>query len=133
MTCSAPAALPLMVIAKRGAEPALVARNMYTPVPEPKSKMRDHVGVDDGLTQVAIVKSCSVLTIPLGSFTDVVAPSNGNALPNLPPTRGIVTGSGVVSGGATLSGCTSYLADRTLACTSWSTSSGGKPVVITPS
>src|ERR1700752_3776469 len=66
MTCSAPAALPLMVSAKRGVDPALVARNMYTPVPEPKSQMRDHVGVADGLTQVAIVKSCRLLTIPLG-------------------------------------------------------------------
>src|SRR3954467_4425782 len=118
MTCSAPAALPLMVIAKRGAVPALVARNMKTRVPEPKSKMRDHVGVDDGLTQAAIVKSCRALTIPLGSFTSVVAPSNGIALPNLPATRGTVTGSGVDGGGATLTCGTSYLAARTLACTS---------------
>src|SRR3954451_8055923 len=58
MICSAPAALPLMVSAKRGVEPAVVARNMYVPVPEPKSKIRDQVGVADGLTQVEIVKSC---------------------------------------------------------------------------
>src|SRR3954462_10957864 len=53
MTCSAPAALPLMVSAKRGVGPALVASNMYAPVPEPKSQMRDQVGVADGLTQAA--------------------------------------------------------------------------------
>src|SRR3954452_7818165 len=65
MTCSAPAALPLTVIAKRGAAPALVARNMYASVPDPKSKMRDQVLVSCGLTQAATVKSCRVLTIPL--------------------------------------------------------------------
>src|SRR3954468_709327 len=58
MICSPGVPLPLVVIAKRGVEPALAARNMYPPVPEPKSKMRDQVVVAPGLTQVEIVKSC---------------------------------------------------------------------------
>src|SRR5690349_11786920 len=69
MICSPLVPLPLTVIAKRGVEPALAARNMYTPVPEPKSKMRDQVVVAPGLTQVEIVKSCRVETMPVGSLT----------------------------------------------------------------
>src|SRR4051812_47252289 len=69
MICSPLAPLPLTVIAKRGVEPALAARNMYLSVPVPKSKMRAHVGVEDGLTQAEMVKSCRLLTTPLGSCT----------------------------------------------------------------
>src|SRR4051812_45814277 len=109
-TCSAPAALPLMVRAKRGVEPALAARNMYLSVPVPKSKMRAQVGVEVGLTQAEIVKSCRFETIPLGSCTADVEPSSAIALPNLPGMRGVVGVLEVESGGATLTCCTSYLA-----------------------
>src|SRR5262249_47000950 len=97
MTCSWPAALPPTVIAKRGVEPALVARNMYLSVPVPKSKMRDQVGVEDGLTQAEIVKSWSVLTMLLGSWTAELVPSSAIALPNLPGIRGTLFWPGVVS------------------------------------
>src|SRR3954447_12185459 len=102
MICSPGVPLPLVVIAKRGVEPALAARNMYVLVPEPKSKMRDQVVVAPGLTQVEIVKSCRVLTIPLGSFTACVSlVSSSSALPNLPgtrPTAGVLGSTGFGAG-----------------------------------
>src|SRR5919197_1461359 len=42
-------ALPAVVIANLGPLPALTVRNMYAPVPLPKSKTRDQVGVAAGL------------------------------------------------------------------------------------
>src|SRR5690348_6824238 len=103
-------------------------------VPEPKSNTRDQVLTSPGFTQAAIVKSCRLLTIPLGSWTYwLVLRSSDSALPNRPGTRPTVTGCGWTGGGATLTDCTSYLAAVMLAWTVWSTESGGKPDVITPS
>ena len=65
--CSPPP--PEVVIAKRGAEPALAVRNMLRAVLAPKSKIRDHVGRATGFTQVEIVKSVSPLTTPAGNCT----------------------------------------------------------------
>src|SRR5258706_14400538 len=55
--CSPP--LPLVVMAKRGAVPALTVRNMFAVVPVPKSNTRDQVELADGLTQVETVKLVS--------------------------------------------------------------------------
>ena len=86
------------------------------------------------MTQAAIVKSCRLLTIPLGSFTYwVLVRSSESALPNLPGTRPTVTGCGCTGGGATLTDCSAYFAALMLSCTAWSTESAGKPDVITPS
>ena len=66
--CSPP--LPLVVIANRGPLPALTARNMYVPVPVPKSKIRDQVVVATGLTHAETVKSpLRLLAIPGGRST----------------------------------------------------------------
>src|SRR6478735_1503047 len=128
MICSPGVPLPLTVIAKRGVEPALAARNIYVLVPEPKSKMRDQVVVAPGLTQVEIVKSCRLETMPVGSLTACASVvSSSSALPNLPGSRPTVGafGSTGFGAGATLTGNSAYLAAATLACTSWSVASDG--------
>src|SRR5438309_235998 len=92
ITCSAPATLPLTVMAKHGVVPELTVRNMYVSVPEPKSKMRDHVLTSCGLTQAEIVKSCRLLTIPFGSCTYcALERSSGSAFPNRPAVRPTAT------------------------------------------
>src|SRR5690242_18220493 len=71
--------------------PALAVRNMKSDVPLPKSKIRDHVcPVDATLTQVAIVKSRSPLTMPSGRPTYSPVPDRWTALPVLPGPRGPV-------------------------------------------
>src|SRR5215475_8911962 len=85
--CSPP--LPVLVIANRGAAPALTVRNMLLVVPEPKSKIRDQVVVTAGLTQVEIVKSFRPLTMPVGRDTYCPEPLRLSALPSLPGTREI--------------------------------------------
>src|SRR6266487_4675891 len=65
--CSAPP--PDVVIANRGPAPAFTVKNMYVPVPVPKSKTRDQVGIAAGFTHADTVKSLSPLTMPDGRFT----------------------------------------------------------------
>src|SRR5688500_14379403 len=65
--CSRP--LPEVVIANRGAEPALTVRNIPRAVLAPKSKILDHVDRAAGFAQVEIVKSLSPLTMPAGRLT----------------------------------------------------------------
>jgi hypothetical protein len=67
MRCSPP--LPPVVIANLGPPPALTVRNMYAPVPVPKSNTRDQVVVAAGLTHAETVKSPSPLTIAGGRST----------------------------------------------------------------
>src|SRR5262245_44776061 len=57
--CSPP--LPEVVIANRGAVPALTVRNMLTVVPVPKSKTRDQVLFAAGFTHAEMVKLDSAL------------------------------------------------------------------------
>src|SRR5262249_11019211 len=70
--CSGP--LRPVVIAKRMLPPLEGVRNMYVPVPVPISNMRDHAGSAVGLTHAEIVKSCSPLTMLLGSCTNSPVP-----------------------------------------------------------
>src|SRR5215510_487292 len=86
--CSPP--LPLVVMANRGAVPALTVRNMLAVVPVPKSNTRDQVLFADGLTHVAMVKLVSPLTMLDGSATYSLAPLSLTALPIRPATRGPV-------------------------------------------
>src|SRR5262249_4328239 len=83
--CSPP--LPLVVMANRGAVPALSVRNMFAVVPVPKSKTRDHVVLADGFTHVEMVKFVSPLTMPEGSETYSLEPLSLSALPTRPATR----------------------------------------------
>src|SRR3954451_20712725 len=87
LSCCSP--LPV-VIATLGPLPALTVRNMYAPVPAPKSNTRDHVVVAPGFTQAEMVKSDSPLTMPAGRFTNSLLPLSFTALPSLPGTRGPV-------------------------------------------
>src|SRR5262245_22509627 len=86
--CSA--ALPLVVMANRGPDPAFTVRNMFVVVLLPKSNTRDQVLMAAGLTQAAIVKLLIPLTIPAGKVTYSVAPERRRALPIRPVTRGPV-------------------------------------------
>src|SRR5262245_47923037 len=70
--CSAPP--PPVVMAKRGPPPALTVRNMYTPVPVPKSNTLDHCDVAAGLTHAETVTSDSPLTMPVGRVTYSLLP-----------------------------------------------------------
>src|SRR5262245_5595138 len=60
--CSPPA--PPVVMANRGPPPALTVRNMYVPVPVPRSNTRVQVVVAAGLTHAETVKTPSPLTMP---------------------------------------------------------------------
>src|SRR5262245_14104923 len=62
--CSPP--LPEVVMANRGAVPALSVRNMFVVVPVPKSNTRDHVEFAAGLTHAEMVKLLRPLRIPVG-------------------------------------------------------------------
>src|SRR5689334_18922908 len=86
--CSPP--LPLVVMANRGAVPALSVRNMFAVVPVPKSKIRDQVVLADGFTHVEMVKFVRPLTMPEGSVTYSLEPLSLTALPIRPATRGPV-------------------------------------------
>src|SRR5215470_8262996 len=72
--CSPP--LPLVVMAKRGAVPALTVRNMFAVVPVPKSNTRDQVVLAAGLTQTEMVKLDSDDRIPDGIDTYSLAPES---------------------------------------------------------
>src|SRR5262249_39628920 len=87
--CSPP--LPPVVMANRGAVPALTVRNMLAVVPVPKSNTRLQVLFAAGFTQVEMVKlPVSPLTTPAGSVTYSLAPLSFSALPIRPDTRGPV-------------------------------------------
>src|ERR1051325_5115732 len=85
--CSAPP--PPVVIAKRSpAPPPLTVMNMFTVVPVPKSKTRDHVAFDAGLTHADTVKSDRRLTMPVGRLTYSPLPLSLMALRSCPDTGG---------------------------------------------
>src|SRR5438874_2162013 len=62
--------------------------NLYDATfPAPKSNTRDQALFCDGKTHAEIVKSCSPLTMPSGSWTYSPFPDSLTALPILPGTR----------------------------------------------
>ena len=64
---------------------------MKSLVPVPKSKIRDQGRLADGLTQVAIVKSCRFWTMPFGNCAYSPSPDRLSApLPISPGMRGPV-------------------------------------------
>jgi len=89
LICCSPAA-PEVVMAKRGAVPALTVRNMFAVVPVPKSKTRDQVEFAAGFTQTEIVKLARPLTTPVGRAAYSLLPLSFTALPILPGTSGPV-------------------------------------------
>src|ERR671914_2505168 len=107
--CSAPP--PPVVMANRGPLPAFTVKNMYVPVPLPKSNTRVQVVVAAGLTQAETVKSVSPLTTPAGRVTNSLWPLSLTALPILPATRGPVASPAL--SGALVTGPSAHRVSRT--------------------